>query len=85
MMEDDILKYDGQWPKLIYILTILIKLLKYELSFMITLKCFQDNLSRQEVEELLYLMIELLNSSSENSIHFITGLFGISSKKSELI
>ena len=61
------------------------KLLKHELSLTITLRCLQNNLSRLGVEELLHLIIKLLNSSSENSIHFIIGLFGISSNKSELI
>ena len=61
------------------------KLLKHELSLTITLRCLQNNLSRLGVEELLHLIIKLLNSSSENNIHFIIGLFGISSNKSELI
>ena len=38
-----------------------------------------------EVEELLHLMIELLNSSLENGVHFVTDLFGIFSNKSRLI
>jgi len=66
-------------------LTILIKFLRYELLLMITLRYFQNNLLELGVEELLHLMIELLYSSLENSIHFITGFFEISSKKSGLI
>jgi len=85
MMEDDVLKCDGQWPKLIHVLAILIKFLKHELLLMINLRCLQDNLLELGVKELLHLMIELLNSSLENGIYFVTDLFGISSNKSKLI
>jgi len=85
MMEDDVLKCDGQWPKLIHVLAILIKFLKHELLLIITLRCLQDNLLGLGVKELLHLMIELLNSSSENGIYFVTNLFGISSNKYGLI
>ena len=78
-MEDDILKCDGQWPKIIYALAILMKFLRHVLSLIITLRCFQDNLLGLEVNELLHFVIEILNSSSENGIYFVTGLFGISS------
>ena len=80
IMDDDILKYNGQCPKLMYILAILIKLLRQKLSLTITLRCFQDTLSGPRVDKLLYLAIELLNSSTENSIQIIIGLVGILSK-----
>jgi len=51
MMEDDILKCDGRWPKLIHILAILIKFLKHELLLIITLRYLQDNLSGPGVKE----------------------------------
>ena len=85
IMEDNVLKYDSQWPKLIHILAILVKFLRYELLLIITLRYLQDNLSEPEVKELLHLIIELLNSFSENGIYFIIGLFEISSNKSGLI
>ena len=44
-MEDDILKCDGQYPKLVHMLAILMKLLRHVLSLTITLRCFHNNLS----------------------------------------
>ena len=44
MMEDDILKCGGQWPKMIYTLAILMKFLKYVLLLVITLRYLQNNL-----------------------------------------
>ena len=75
IIDDNIFKCVGQWPKFIYALTILIKLLRYKLLLTITFRCFQDNLSSLGVNELLHLMIELLNFSLENSVHFIMDLF----------
>ena len=85
MIEDEILKCNGQWSKLIYTLVILMKFLRQVLLLTIILRYFQDNLSGPGVNELLHFIIELLNSSSENSINFVIGLFGISSNKSRLI
>jgi len=70
---------------LIHALAILMKFLKYNVLLTVILRCFQDNLSDLEVNELLYLAIKLLNSSSEKSIHFVISLSGISSNKSRLI
>ena len=66
-------------------LAILMKFLKHNMLLTIILRCFQDNLSDLGVNELLYLAIELLNSFSEKSIHFVISLSGISSNKSRLI
>ena len=66
-------------------LTILMKFLKHNVLLTIILRYFQDNLSDLGVNELLYLAIELLNSFSEKSIHFVISLSGISSNKSRLI
>jgi len=84
-MDDDVLKCESQWPKLIHQLAILIKFLRHVILLTIILRCLQDNLSGAGVNELLYLAIELLNSSSKNDIHFVIGLFGIFSNKSRLI
>ena len=65
-------------------LTILMKLLRHELLLTMTLRYLQDNLLGLGVEALLHLLMELLNSSSENRVHWVTGLFGISSNKSIL-
>jgi len=77
MIDDDVLKYDGQWPKLIYALAMLMKFLRYEVSLMIILRCFQDNLLGPGSNKLLHLAIKLLSSSFKKGIHFIIGLFGI--------
>ena len=84
-MELDILKCNSQCPKLMYILAMFIKFLRHMVSLTMTLRCLHDNLSDLRVDKLLYFMIKLLNSSLENSIHIVTGLFGISSNKSRLI
>ena len=68
MIDDNILECNSQYPKLMYILVILIKLLRQVLSLIIALKCFQDNLSSPRVDKSLYLAIELLNSLTENDI-----------------
>ena len=57
----------------------LIILFRYNLSLTILLKYLHDNLSRSRVDKLLYLVMELINSSSENRTHFIDCLFEISS------
>ena len=46
---------------------------------MILLRYFHDNLSGPGVNKLLYLAIELINSSSKNGTHFVDCLFEISS------
>ena len=68
-----------------YVLVMLIKFFKHVLLLMMALRCFQDNLSGPEVDELLHFEIKLLNSSSENAIHIITDLLRLSSNKSRLI
>jgi len=84
-MELNILKCDSKYPKLMHTLVMLMKLLKHMLSLIITLRCLHDNLLGSRVNELLYFIIKLLNSSLENSIHIVTGLFRILSNKSRLI
>jgi len=84
-MELNILKCDSQCPKLMHILVMFMKLLRHMLLLIITLRCLHDNLLGSRVNELLYFMIKLLNSSSENSIHIVIGLFRILSNKSRLI
>jgi len=76
IIDDDNLKCNSQYCKLIHILIILIKFFKYILSLMITLRCFQDILSRLGIDKLLYLVIALLNFSLENRAYIIVGLVG---------
>ena len=84
IMNDNNLKCNSQWPKLIHALAILINFLRHKILLMITLRCLQDNLLGPGVKTLLHLIIALLDSSSENCVYFVTGLFRISSNKSGL-
>ena len=85
MIDDNILKYNSQCPKLIHVLAMLINLLRHILSLMIALRCFHDNLFSPGVNELLHLAIKLLNSLAKNEFQIVVYLVRISSNKSELI
>ena len=52
---------------------------------LLTMRYLHDNLSGSGVNELLHLKIILINSFSENNIHIVSTLFGISSNNSKLI
>jgi len=65
MIDVNILKYDGQYPKSIHVL---IKFLWYNLLLMMALKCLQDSLSDSGVKALLHLLTDILNSFSEMGI-----------------
>lgn len=77
MIDNDTLKYNGQYLKLIHVLAMLMILFKHVSSLTITLRCFHNILSRPSVNELLYLTIASLSSSFENEGHSITVLVGI--------
>ena len=79
------LKCNSQWPNSIHILAILMNFLKYAASLTILLRCFYNNLSGSGINELLYFMIALINSSSENKLYLVTFLLEISSSKFESI
>ena len=78
IMDMDILKWDSQWPNLKHSLAILIIFFRHESFLTIHLRCLQDILLKSEVDELLYLIIELINSSLENGTHSEQYLFKIS-------
>jgi len=84
IIDDNNLKCNSQYCKLIHTLTMLVIFFKYILSLMITLRCFQDTLSGLVVDKLLYLVIALLNFLLENRAHIIAGLVGILFNISEL-
>jgi len=65
----NLLKWEGQNPKLIQALAILMMFPKQSLSLRMTLMCLHDNLSGLGVGELLQLAIALLNSSLEKGAH----------------
>jgi len=81
MTIDDILKWDGQKPKLVHVLAISISLLVYSSSLMISLKCLQDNLSSPEVNKLLQLSMAFKSSFFEKGAHVVVSLSEISSKR----
>ena len=85
IMDVNTLKCIGQWPNSMHALAILISFLRYITSLTILLRCLYDNLSSPRVDKLLHFAIVLMNSSSENRLHFVTFLLGISSSKSKSI
>ena len=70
----NLLKWEGQNPKLIQVLAMLIIFLKQSSSLRMTLGCLHNNLSSLGVEELLQLAMALLNSSLEKGAHEEGGL-----------
>jgi len=85
IIDNNFLKYDSQWPNSMHVSAILIRFLRYVIFLTIVLRYLQDNLLGLEVNKLLYFVIALVNSSSENSFHHVIGLLGVSSNKSMLI
>ena len=68
-MDNDILKWDGQWPILIHTLAMLTMLTIYLLSLVIALKCFQEIQYSLGVDESFYLLMVLLTSSFKKDNH----------------
>ena len=81
----DNLKCDGQCPKLIQALVMLITETKHSSMLIILFKIFHEILLKPGAEELLYLLIAFLNSSLKKRSHSITGFDGILFKISMLI
>jgi len=69
MINNNDLKCNGQCPKLMYTLAILMKFFKYSVFLTTTLKCFYKILSGLKVDELLHLSMTLVNSSFEKEGH----------------
>jgi len=65
----DFLKWDGQYPKSMHALAILIILFKQLMSWRMCLRWLYNNLSRPGVDELLQLVIAFLNSSLEKGAY----------------
>ena len=78
MIVIDILKWDGQCPKLIQALAISMNLLMYSLFLIILLIWLQVNLSELGANKLLHFAIVLISSSSENGAYTLVFLLGIS-------
>ena len=77
MIDMNILKWEGQWPNSKHTSAMLIILFRHNLFLTIHLRYFHDNLLEPRVNELLYLAIELINSSSEKETYFKGHLFEI--------
>ena len=69
MMDEDILKWNNQCPKLIQVLVMLILLSKYLSSLTTNLKCFYKILSGPEADKLLYLLIAIINYFLEKEFY----------------
>ena len=80
IIDNNILKCNGQCPKLIHALVMLKILIKHVSFLTIILRCFYNTLSGPGVDELLYLVIVFLNFSVEKESQSITVLVGISFK-----
>jgi len=74
----DILKCNGQYPKLIQVLAIWMIVLRHSSFLKIILRWHHDNLSGLGAEGLLQLDIVVLNSSFENTSQGMVGLSIIS-------
>ena len=84
MMVVDTLKCEGQCPNLMHVLAISMIFLRHTISSTHFLRYLYNNLSGPGAEELLYLLIVLVNSSSKKGLHLITILFTISLRISKL-
>ena len=76
----DFLKWEGQNPKLIHVLAMLMMMPKQSSSLRMILRWLYDNLSGPSVEKLLQLAMALLNSSLENRAYEERGLLAILSR-----
>ena len=76
----NILKWKGQWPSSKHVLAMLIIPFRHVLFLMIILRCLYESLLGSEVDKLLHLVIELMNSSSKKEAQSEDVIPGILSK-----
>ena len=69
IIDNDALKCDSQYPKLIYILAILTMFSKHLSSLMTSLRCFHKILSGLGADKLLYLLMAIVNYFFEKEFH----------------
>ena len=69
IIDNDALKYDSQYPKLIYILAILTMFSKHLSSLMTSLRCFHKILSGLGADKLLYLLMAIVNYFFEKELY----------------
>jgi len=65
---DDLLKWAGQWPRLMQAFAMLTILMRHLSCLRMDLRWLHDNLSGPEVDKLLQLLITFLNSSLEKTV-----------------
>ena len=70
----DILKYSGQWPKLIQVSAMLMILERHSSFLIISFQCRHDILSGPGAEESIHLWIADLNLYLENGFQILQGL-----------
>ena len=69
IIDNDALKYDSQYPKLIYILAMLTMFSKHLSSLMTSLRCFHKILSGLGADKLLYLLMAIVNYFFEKELY----------------
>ena len=69
IIDNDALKYDSQYPKLIYILAMLTMFSKHLSSLMTSLRCFHKILSGLGADKLLYLLMAIVNYFFEKEFY----------------
>ena len=69
IIDNNVLKCDSQYPRLIHVLAILTRFSKHLLFLIISLRCFHEILSDPRVNELLHLLMAIVNSSLEKEFH----------------
>jgi len=79
IIDNDALKYNGQYSRLIHILVMLTMFSKYLLSLTISLRCFHEILSSPEADKLLHLLMAIMNFFLEKKFHNKYSLEGSSS------
>ena len=80
IIENDFLKWDGQWLVLMHVFAILMILSRHLLFFTTALRYFQKIQSGSEVDELLHLIMVLLKSSLEKNNQTNVSFDGILSR-----
>ena len=81
----DLLKWAGQWPRLMQAVAMLTMLLRHSSWLRMDLRWFHNSLSGPSIDKLLQLLIEHLNSSLENGAQNDGELLLISSRTLMLI
>ena len=85
MIDNDVLKYISQCPRLMHMLAMLMIFSKYLFSLTITLRYFHKTLSGLEADKLLHLSMTLVNFLFEKGLQVNESLVNISFSRATLI